>query len=86
MTEAHSTDPVVPVSTETASDNAPMPIDPLKRVFLPLETSQGVIRTVDGRLYLRGKNGSIKRARPKAKGKAARRAEREAKRLARGDR
>lgn len=55
-------------------------------VRFPFETRQGIVKTQDGSLYVRDqRTGSLRRARPKAKGKAARRAEREARRLARGN-
>lgn len=60
-------------------------LDLLKRVFLPIEV-RGMLRTLDGTVYRRdAQTGVVRRAVPKKKGKAARRAERKARRAARGD-
>ncbi len=52
----------------------PKPLDPLRRVFIPIErrTANGtlVFKTTDGELYARLSDGSIRRAHPKVKGKA----------------
>lgn len=54
------------------------PIDPLRRIWVPRETktSKGTIvfRTLDGDVYARLADGSIRRAIPKVNGKEARRA------------
>lgn len=59
----------------------------LRRVFVPIEyqTSFGsAFRTHDGTPYMRdGHTQVIRRARPKVKGKAARRADKRARRVAR---
>lgn len=60
-------------------------IDPLRRVFVPRETRTAngtlVFRTIsDGMVYARLKDGSIRRAIPKLRGKAARRADKRARR------
>lgn len=56
------------------------PLDPLKRVFVPIErvTAKGtrVFKTTDGDIYARLSDGSIRRAHPKVNGKIARRARR----------
>jgi len=61
-------------------------IDPLKRWFVPIEkrTSKGtmVFRTLDGDVYARLTDGSIRRANPKVRGKSARRADKIARRKA----
>jgi hypothetical protein len=53
------------------------PIDPLRRVFVPIEkrTANGtlVFRTLDKQVYVRLEDGSIRRATPKMNGKEARR-------------
>ena len=63
-------------------------LDPLRRVFVPIErrTANGmlVFRTTDKRLYARLDNGSIRRAIAKVRGKAARRADKQARRAPRG--
>jgi len=63
----------------TATDQR-RPIDPLRRVFIPIEkrNSKGmlVFRTHDKQLYVRMENGSIRRATPKINGKEARKARR----------
>lgn len=55
-------------------------IDPLKRVFVPVEkrTEKGttVFRTLDKQVYARLEDGSIRRAVPRVRGKAAKRARR----------
>ena len=52
------------------------PIDPLRRVFVPIEkkTANGTIVfcTLDKQLYARLEDGSIRRATPKMNGKQAR--------------
>jgi hypothetical protein len=52
------------------------PIDPLRRVFIPREavTPNGttVFRTMDGDVYCRLDDGSIRRTNPKVNGKQAR--------------
>lgn len=69
-----------------ASDDQQLPIDPLRRVFVPIEkrTVAGtwVFRTTDRQLYARAGDGSIRRADKKVRGKSARRADKKA-RLAR---
>jgi hypothetical protein len=60
----------------------PKQLDPLKRVFVPVEKA-GVFRTSDNETYQRRPDGSIHRVYRKVKGKAARRAERKARRLMR---
>jgi hypothetical protein len=61
-------------------------IDPLRRVFVPIEhkTSRGTIvfRTTDNRMYARVVDGSIRRAIPKQRGKSARRADKQQRRQA----
>lgn len=63
------------------------PLDPLRRVFVPIErkTEKGttVFRTTDKMIYARLTDGSIRRAVPKARGKSARRADKEQRRAAR---
>ena len=55
-------------------------------VHVPHETKQGVLRTSDGTTYIRNqRTGAIRLGRPKVRGKRARKAERVARRLARGD-
>ena len=55
----------------------PAPIDPLRRVFVPIEkrTEKGtmVFKTLDNTHYARLEDGSIRRTTPKEHGKAARR-------------
>lgn len=57
-------------------------LDLLKRVFVPRETRTKdgtlVFRTSDKEVYVRLSDGSIRRSRPKARGKAARQAEKKA--------
>lgn len=52
------------------------PIDPLRRVFVPIEkrTANGtlVFRTLDKQVYARLEDGSIRRTTPKMNGKQAR--------------
>ena len=59
-------------------------IDPLRRVFVPRETKTPlgttVFRTLDGTVYARVEDGSIRRAHRKLRGKAARRADKRARR------
>ena len=63
-----------PVVTTAPSPQSP--IDPLRRVFVPIEkrTEKGtlVFRTTDKELYFRAPDGSIRRAQPKVHGKDAR--------------
>jgi hypothetical protein len=63
----------------TADDHKPT-TDLLRRVFIPIErrTVKGtfVFKTMDGELYVRLDDGSIRRARPKINGKQARKARR----------
>ena len=63
------------------------PIDPLRRVFIPIEKRREdgtrVLWTSDKTKYVRGTDGTIRRAAPKVRGKAARRAERLARRTSR---
>lgn len=70
----------------TAKDAKVQEIDPLRRVFVPIEkrTSQGtwVFRTQDNEMYARLTDGSIRRATPKLRGKTARRADKLARRSA----
>lgn len=65
-------------------DNAQRKIDPLDRIWIPIEkrTAKGtlVFRTSDRETYARLDDGSIRRVDKKARGKAARRAERAARR------
>ena len=67
----------------------PERIDPLRRIFIPVEDIHGVFRTHDGITYRRGRvSGVIRRTTPKVRGKAARRAdklERRLKQKAHGD-
>ena len=60
------------------------PLDPLRRVWIPVEkrTTAGtlVFKTSDNTLYARLESGAIRRAHPKVKGKAARRADKERRR------
>lgn len=60
------------------------PLDPLRRVFVPVErrTPNGttVFKTHDNRVYARLEDGSIRRAVRKARGKAARRRDKETRR------
>ena len=57
-------------------------IDPLRRVFVPIErkTANGttVFRTTDGEVYMRHVDGSIRRSRPKVNGKIAKKMRRKA--------
>ena len=52
------------------------PLDPLRRVFIPIErrTKNGTIvfKTTDGELYMRHTDGSMRRVHKKVHGKAAR--------------
>ena len=68
---------------KVASDQQ-SPINPLRRVFIPIEkrTSNGTIvfRTTDKQMYVRLADDSIRRATPKLRGKAARRADKLARR------
>ena len=58
------------------------PIDPLRRVWVPIEDKNGRFMTHDREVYVRDQTtGAIRRARPKLKGKAARRFERKLRRL-----
>jgi hypothetical protein len=58
-----------------------MALDPLRRVFVPIEDKRGFFRTHDYAVYQRNaESGVIRRAIPKQRGKAARRAERQARR------
>lgn len=52
----------------------PQKLDPLKRVFVPIERN-GRFQTLDGQIYERTESGAIRRDVPKRRGKAARRAE-----------
>jgi hypothetical protein len=62
-------------------------IDPLRRVFVPKEckTSKGttVLRTLDGVVYARVADGSLRRARKKINGKVARKQRAEVRRAQR---
>ncbi len=60
-------------------------LDPLRRVFVPIvDKLTGRFRTLDGERYVRLECGTIRRVVPKVRGKAARRREREARRLGKG--
>lgn len=63
----------------TASNQKPS-IDPLRRVFVPIEkrTPNGtwVFKTTDQTMYFRAPDGSMRRVQPKVNGKDARRARR----------
>lgn len=52
-------------------------MDPTKRVLVPLETRQRVSQTSDYCVYVRAADGSLRRARPKIRGKAARKREKQ---------
>lgn len=60
------------------------PLDPLRRVFVPIErkmaSGQTVFRTTDQMVYARLDDGSIRRAIPKQRGKSARRHDKEVRR------
>ena len=56
------------------------PMDPLRRVFVPREDPMGRFRTHDGEAYRRDSAGTIRRASPKVRGKAARKAAKSARR------
>ncbi len=56
------------------------PIDPLRRVFVPRPNAQGLFKTHDGTAYHEDGNGTVRRLQPKVRGKAARKAERAARR------
>lgn len=76
-TPSHDTEGVKPPVVKTPEiDPLRRNIDPLKRVFVPIEkrTSKGtlVFRTLDGDIYARLDDGSIRRARKKVNGKVAR--------------
>lgn len=73
-------------TAEAERQHKPKPeIDPLRRVFVPKETrtSKGtlVFRTMDGDVYARLGDGSIRRATPKVNGKKARRDRQRARRI-----
>lgn len=65
----------------TAPNETPA-LDPLKRVFVPIE-KHGVFRTTDREVYVRLFTGQIVCATPKVRGKAARKADRAQRRLLR---
>ena len=70
-------------AVQETTDHKPS-IDPLRRVFVPIErvTPNGttVFGTHDREVYVRLEDGSIRRARLKLRGKAARKAERRTRR------
>lgn len=67
-------------------NEAERPLDPLTRVFKPIErrTTAGtmVFKTHDNLVYARLNDGSMRRAIPKVRGKAARRADKKMRRHA----
>lgn len=71
-----------PVVADVRPADPKPPIDPLRRVFVPIErrTPNGtlVFKTHDNQLYARMHDGSIRRATPKLNGKDARKARRKA--------
>jgi len=71
---------LVTVPLEETKANVSEPIDPLRRVWIPIEKKlpdgNMLFRTTDKTVYVRLQNGAIMRARPKLRGKAARKAER----------
>ena len=50
--------------------------------YVPRESKTGELATVDGQLYQRDRHGVIRRVKPKVRGKAARKADKRARRSA----
>lgn len=62
----------------------PQGMDPLKRVFVPIENRSGFFQTSDRCVYQRDQEtGTIRRAIAKVRGKAARRADKRTRRAVR---